>query len=212
MEPEVDWGAARAAMVRDQLERRGIRDERVLAAMRTVPRERFVPVEERAEAYADRALAIGYGQTISQPYIVALSLERLALRPSERLLEVGAGSGYAAAVAAQLVAEVVAVERIEALAARASATLTAIGVRNVRVLAADASRGVPLRAPYDAILVSAAASRLPMRLYHELAEHGRMLAPIGGPEEQRLDLVRRGPDGPVVSEGESCRFVPFVGG
>ena len=199
-------------MVERQLRDRGIRDERVLAAMTVVPRERFVPVEEEREAYADRALPIGYGQTISQPYIVALSLELLGLTGSERLLEVGAGSGYAAAVAARLVREVIAVERIEPLAQRALRALRDVGATNVRVLARDGARGVAEHAPYDAILVSAAASKLPLRLYHELTPDGRLVAPVGDPEGQRLDLVRRGDDGPVVTPGPSCRFVPLVGG
>ncbi len=199
-------------MVERQLRRRGIRDERVLRAMGEVPRERFVPPDARDEAYADRALPIGYGQTISQPYIVALSLELLATEPDDRLLEVGAGSGYAAAVAARLVRDVVAVERVEPLAARAARTHEALGIRNVRVLVGDGTRGVAEHAPYDAILVSAAATRLPLRLYHELAEHGRLVAPVGDADGQRLDLVRRGPEGPVVAEGPPCRFVPLVGG
>ncbi len=209
---EERWARARAAMVERQLRGRGIRDERVLRAMGEVPRERFVPPEARDEAYADRALPIGYGQTISQPYIVALSLELLATAEDERLLEVGAGSGYAAAVAARLVREVVAVERVEPLAARAARTHQALGIVNVRVLAGDGTRGVPEHAPYDAILVSAAATRLPLRLYHELTEDGRMVAPVGDADGQRLDLVRRGADGPVVTEGPSCRFVPLIGG
>jgi protein-L-isoaspartate(D-aspartate) O-methyltransferase len=199
-------------MVERQLRGRGIRDERVLAAMSEVPRERFVPVEDAGEAYADRAIAIGYGQTISQPYMVALALELLGLAGTERLLEVGAGSGYAAAVAARLVPEVVAVERVEALAQRALRALRDLGATNVRVLARDGARGVAEHAPYDAILVSAAASRLPLRLYHELTPEGRLVAPVGDPDGQRLDLVRRGPDGPLVTEGPLCRFVPLVGG
>jgi protein-L-isoaspartate(D-aspartate) O-methyltransferase len=199
-------------MVERQLRGRGIGDERVLAAMGSVPRERFVPVEDAAEAYADKALPIGYGQTISQPYMVALSLELLALTGGERLLEVGAGSGYAAAVAGRLVSEVIAVERIEPLAQRALRALRDTGATNVRVLARDGARGVADHAPYDAILVSAAASRLPLRLYHELAPDGRLVAPVGDADGQRLDLVRPGPDGPIVTEGPSCRFVPLVGG
>lgn len=199
-------------MVERQLRGRGIADERVLAAMAAVPRERFVPAEEAGEAYADRAIAIGYGQTISQPYIVALSLELLELTGTERLLEVGAGSGYAAAVAARLVGEVVAVERVEPLAQRALRALRDVGASDVRVLARDGARGVAEHAPYDAILVSAAASRLPLRLYHELTPEGRLVAPVGDPDRQRLDLIRRGPDGPLVTEGPSCRFVPLIGG
>ena len=207
-----DFAAARRHMVKRQLRGRGIADERVLAAMGEVPRERFVLPEDRAQAYDDTPLAIGYGQTISQPYIVALQLEQLGLRGDERLLEVGAGSGYAAAVASHLVREVVATERIGGLAARAARALAGVGATNVRVLAVDGQRGVPGAGPFDAILVSAAAERFPERLYHELAVEGRIVVPVGDDRGQRLELVRRGPHGPEVTHGVPCRFVPLLEG
>jgi protein-L-isoaspartate(D-aspartate) O-methyltransferase len=199
-------------MVELQLRNRGIRDPGVLRAMGEVERHRFVPADSEDDAYADRALPIGYGQTISQPYVVALALELLALTGGEHLLEVGAGSGYAACVAGHLVRDVVAVERIPQLAARASRALRAAGAANVRVLSADGSRGVPSEAPFDAVLVSAAAETLPMRLYHELRDGGRMVAPVGPPEEQRLELVRRRPGGPERTASVPCRFVPLIAG
>jgi protein-L-isoaspartate(D-aspartate) O-methyltransferase len=199
-------------MVETQLRLRGIDDERVLAAMAAVPREAFVLPEDVAHAYEDSPLAIGHGQTISQPYIVALQLELLALRGDERLLEVGAGSGYAAAVAARLARDVLATERIAGLAGRAARALARTGVTNARVLAVDGSRGVPGQGPFDAILVSAAAERFPGRLYHELAPGGRMVVPVGDADGQRLELVRRTDAGPEVTHSVPCRFVPLLEG
>jgi protein-L-isoaspartate(D-aspartate) O-methyltransferase len=203
-------GDERAQMVATQLTARGIRDQRVLDALGAVPREAFVPASSRDLAYADAALPIGYGQTISQPYMVALSLELLALRGDEVVLEVGAGSGYAAACLARLAARVVAVERVPELATRAAGVLARLGVANVRVLARDGSRGVPGEGPFDAILVSAAADSLPLRLYHELVEGGRLVAPVGAGDVQRLELVRHTPDGPQVTHSVSCRFVRLI--
>jgi protein-L-isoaspartate(D-aspartate) O-methyltransferase len=199
-------------MVEGQLRRRGIRDQSVLRAMGEVERELFVPVESAEDAYADRALPIGYGQTISQPYVVALALELLELTGSEHMLEVGAGSGYAAAVASRLVRDLVAVERIPQLAARARRALDRAGAGNIRLLENDGSRGVPAEAPFDAILVSAASPTVPLRLYHELTADGRMVAPVGPSEAQRLDLIRRSDEGPVVMHSVPCRFVPLIGG
>jgi protein-L-isoaspartate(D-aspartate) O-methyltransferase len=202
----------RRRMVDQQLRARGISDERVLAAMGSVERELFVPVESEEDAYADRALPIGYGQTISQPYVVALAFELLELSGSEHMLEVGAGSGYAACVASRLARDVIAVERIAPLAARARRALDRAGAGNVRVLESDGSRGIPSEAPFHAILVSAATPTVPMRLFHELTPDGRMVAPVGPAEAQRLDLVRHGPDGPLVTHSVPCRFVPLIGG
>jgi protein-L-isoaspartate(D-aspartate) O-methyltransferase len=199
-------------MVELQLRGRGIADERVLAAMAAVPREVFVLPEDREAAYEDRPLSIGHGQTISQPYIVALQLELLELTGSERLLEVGGGSGYAAAVAARLVREVVATERIGGLAARAARALARVGATNARVLALDGQRGVPGAGPFDAILVSAAPERFPQRLYRELAEGGRIVVPVGDADGQRLELVRRTASGPQVTHSVPCRFVPLLEG
>jgi protein-L-isoaspartate(D-aspartate) O-methyltransferase len=200
----------RARMVRDQLAGAGISDARVLDAFAVVPRERFVTAEHLADAYADCALPIGYGQTISQPFVVALALQLLVLAGTEHTLEVGAGSGYAAAVMSRLVRDLVAAERIPQLAARATRALADVGASNVRVLAADAGRGVAVYAPYDAILVSAAADTLPMRLYHELVDGGRMVAPIGRGSNQRLELVTKHRDGPRITESVAVRFVPLI--
>ncbi len=198
-------------MVERQLRRRGIRDERVLAALGRVPRELFVPVAERAAAYSDNALSIGCGQTISQPYMVARICEDLRLEGGERVLDVGAGSGYQAAVLAELAAEVVAVERIAGLAEQARANLAAAGYERVEVVVGDGTLGVPDRAPFDAIAVAAAAPEPPPALYEQLAEGGRLVVPVGERSEQQLLVVEKGADGRQVRRGVSCRFVPLVG-
>lgn len=197
----------REAMVERQLRARGIRDERVLAAMARVPREDFLPEEMRPRAYDDAALPIGDGQTISQPYMVARICEELELRGGERILDVGTGSGYQAAVLAELAAEVHSIERIPALAGRARAILGA----RVHVHVGDGSRGVPGHAPYAAIAVAAAAPRLPEALYEQLEPGGRLVVPIGSRREQLLHVVVRGPDGPALLRAVPCRFVPLVG-
>ena len=190
---------------------RQVRDRRVLAAMRAVPREAFVPPRLRRRAFADGALPIGWGQTISQPLIVAAAAEAAALRGGERALEVGAGSGYQAAVLARLAREVVAVERIEALRRRAAATLARLGVRNVRCLPAGPDSGAPDEAPFDAIVVSAAAPAVPPSLAAQLADGGRLVIPVGTRAEQELlVLTRRGGELRRRSLGR-CRFVPLIG-
>jgi protein-L-isoaspartate(D-aspartate) O-methyltransferase len=199
--------AEREAMVEQQLRQRGISDERVLDAMLRVPRELFVPEEVRARAYDDAALPIGEGQTISQPYMVARICEELALRGGERVLDVGTGSGYQAAVLAELAAEVHSVERIPALAERAQAIL---GVR-VQVHVGDGSRGLPEHAPFSGIAVAAAAPHLPEALYEQLELRGRLVVPIGGRFEQQLLVVVRTPEGPAVHHTVPCRFVPLIG-
>jgi protein-L-isoaspartate(D-aspartate) O-methyltransferase len=206
--PEVQ----RARMVRDQLEVRGIHDERVLAAMRAVPREGFVPPEQRAHAYEDGALAIGAEQTISQPFVVAFMAQALELGPEDRVLEVGAGSGYAAAVMARLVREVVALELVPELARRARATLAASQVDNVRVLDGDGTRTLAGEPPFEAISVAAAAERVPPALVAAIANGGRMVIPIGPRDaEQHLVRIRRGALGELVEERLlAVRFVPLI--
>jgi protein-L-isoaspartate(D-aspartate) O-methyltransferase len=203
----------RARMVDLQLYRRGIADERVLAAMGRVPRELFVPPELREAAYSDAALPIGDGQTISQPYMVALICEQLALHGNERVLDVGTGSGYQAAVLAELAAEVHTIERIPELAERASETLAAAGYgERVHLHVGDGSRGVPEYAPFAAIAVAAAALEPPPSLYEQLEPRGRLVVPVGGAGGQWLEVVVRTPEGPAVLRSVPCRFVPLVAG
>jgi protein-L-isoaspartate(D-aspartate) O-methyltransferase len=193
------------------LRRRGIADERVLAAMARVPRELFVPEDERRRSYADRALPIGYGQTISQPFMVAVICASLELAGPERVLDVGTGSGYQAAVLAELAAEVVTVERVPELAELARETLAAAGYDRVDVRVGDGTLGVPERAPYDGIAVAAAAPGIPRALYHQLVPGGRLVVPVGTLRDQRLETVVRGPHGPEVRSSVPCRFVPLLG-
>ena len=201
----------RQTMVARQLRARDISDERVLEAMERVPRELFVPDQERDHAYADAALPIGHGQTISQPYMVARIAEALALRPGERVLDVGTGSGYQAAVLAELGAEVVTIERIPELAERARGSLAAAGYPQVDVRVGDGTLGVPELAPFDAIAVAAAAPAFPETLYEQLRPRGRLVVPVGGEHMQRLEVIVRSPEGPAVVHSVPCRFVPLVG-
>jgi protein-L-isoaspartate(D-aspartate) O-methyltransferase len=193
------------------LRRRGIRDERVLAAMGRVPRELFVPEELRERAYDDGALPIGHDATISQPFMVATICALLELRGEERVLDVGTGSGYQAAILAELAAEVVTIERIPALADSARATLSEVGLAAVEVRVGDGSLGVPERAPFDGIAIAAAVPSVPAALYDQLAPGGRLVAPIGGRRGQRLQVVVSTETGPVVTRSVDCRFVPLVG-
>jgi len=206
-----DAAAVRAEMVERQLRRRGITDERVLSAMARVPRELFVPANLAARAYDDGALPIGHGQTISQPFVVAMICSLLDLEGHERVLDVGTGSGYQAAVLAELAAEVVTIERIAALAAEARARLAAAGYAAVDVRVGDGSLGVPERAPFDSIAVAAAAPSVPSALYAQLSEGGRIVVPRGTRWGQELTLVVRTPEGPVERASIPCRFVPLVG-
>ena len=207
------WADERARMVERQLRRRGIDDERVLAAMGRVPRELFVPPEVRDDAYSDAALPIGDGQTISQPYMAALICEQLALRGTERVLDVGTGSGYQAAVLAELGAEVHTIERIPELAERARASLAAAGYADrVHLHVGDGTLGVPARAPFAAIAVAAAALEAPPALYEQLEPRGRLVVPVGGAVGQWLEVVVRTPEGPAVLRSVPCRFVPLVAG
>jgi protein-L-isoaspartate(D-aspartate) O-methyltransferase len=200
-------------MVEWQLRRRGIADDRVLDAMARVPRELFVPRHLQEDAYADAALPIGEGQTISQPYMAALICEQLALRGDERVLDVGTGSGYQTAVLAELAAEVHTVERIPELAERARANLAAAGYEGrVHIHVGDGTRGVPEHAPFSAIAVAAAALEAPPALYEQLEPRGRLVVPVGGAGGQWLEIVIRTPEGPAVMRSVPCRFVPLVAG
>jgi len=203
--------AGRPAWVAEQLVGRGIGDERVLDAMAKVPRECFVPEELRRFAYSDRPLALPFGQTISQPYVVAYMCQSLALRGGERVLDVGTGSGYAAAVLAELAAEVDSVERIPELARGASAALAAAGYERVTVHVGDGALGLPSRAPFDAIAVAAASPALPPALWEQLGEGGRIVLPLGGARSlQRLCAFCRSAEGPRLLSSMPARFVPLV--
>ena len=207
----MDLNNERNAMVRAQLVQRGITDSRVLDAMATVPRHLFVPPEARAQAYGDRALPISEGQTISQPYIVALMAQALSLRPGDRVLEVGAGSGYAAAVLSRLAGEVYTIERWPALAETAERCLHDLGYMNVHVFHGDGTAGLPAYAPFDAVVVSAAAPWVPRPLREQLGEGGRLVIPVGGRNEQiLLRLIRTDHRTHTERLGE-VRFVPLVG-
>jgi protein-L-isoaspartate(D-aspartate) O-methyltransferase len=179
--------------------------------MARVPRELFVPEYLRDRAYDDAALPIGGGQTISQPYMVAKICEALSLRGDEHVLDVGSGSGYQAAVLAELADEVDTIERIPALADLARDNLAAVGYRRVRVHIGDGTRGLPERAPFDAIAVAAAAPRMPQTLYDQLEPHGRLVVPVGRFGVQRLEVIIRSPEGPAVVKSVPCRFVPLIG-
>jgi protein-L-isoaspartate(D-aspartate) O-methyltransferase len=205
-----DLTAARQLMVESQLRARGISDSRVLDAMLRVPRDLFVPETNLPEAYEDHPLPIGEGQTISQPYVVALMLESLQLAPTDKVLEVGTGSGYVTALLAELAARVFSIERHPALAERARSVLATLGYANVRVITGDGSLGVPAAAPFDAIIVSAAASVVPPALLDQLRELGRMIIPIGSQDSQQLEFIRIVNGRPVISIREAVRFVPLV--
>jgi len=201
----------RQHMVDVQVRARGIRDERVLAAMERVPRHEFVGGKYRDQAYEDHPVPIDEGQTLSQPYIVALMLAALSLRPSDKVLEIGTGSGYQTALLCELAATVYSIERHTSLAAAAEFTLTRLGYSNYKILVGDGSEGLPETAPYNAIIVSAAAPRIPGPLFDQLAEDGRMVIPVGSPHAQELQLIRKQLGEQRASVMEGCRFVPLVG-
>jgi protein-L-isoaspartate(D-aspartate) O-methyltransferase len=206
-----EYEPERRRMVEMQLRARDIVDERVLEAMERVPRELFVPDDLRGRAYDDVALPIGAGQTISQPYMVARIAEELGLDGDEHVLDVGTGSGYQAAVLAELADDVHTIERIPELAEHARRALAAARYGDVQVHVGDGSRGLPEQAPFDAIAVAAAAPDFPSALYEQLKIGGRLVVPVGGRRGQRLEVVVRTPEGPAVIRSVPCRFVPLVG-
>lgn len=206
-----DLDAARQAMVETQLRKRGLNDPAVLAVMGTVPRHEFVPAEFRSRAYEDAPLPIGEGQTISQPYIVAAMTAALRLAGNESVLEIGAGFGYQAAVLASLAKVVVTVEYRAELASEASVRLARLGYLNVHVHCGDGTLGLPDFAPFDAILVAAAAPSVPAPLRAQLADKGRMILPVGEVENQELRLIERFGNTFQLTVLEACRFVPLVG-
>jgi protein-L-isoaspartate(D-aspartate) O-methyltransferase len=211
MRREPNFEEERRFMVDRQLRARDIVDRRVLEAMERVPRELFVPDGLRARAYEDAALPIGEGQTISQPYMVARICETLSLTAGERVLDVGTGSGYQAAVLAELGAEVDTIERLPSLAEQARRNLASAGYDGVTVHVGDGTLGLPERAPFAGIAVAAAAPDVPPALYEQLEPRGRMVIPVGGLHGQRLELVIKSPEGPAVVRSVPCRFVPLVG-
>lgn len=206
-----DFAAARAAMVREQLAARGIRDQRVLAAFLAVPRERFLAPELASRAYEDTALPISAGQTISQPYMVATMTEALALRGDERVLEIGTGSGYQAALLSRLARRVYTVERHRELSERAQLVCHELGYANLAFRLLDGGQGWPEEAPFDAILVTAGARRVPSDLLAQLGLCGRMVVPVGPDEMQTLLLLCKGPEGIQETPITPCRFVPYIG-
>ena len=208
----MDWSDARQRMVDEQIVARGITDPAVLTALGEVPRHLLVPLEARPEAYDDHPLDLGWGQTISQPYIVALMTERLQVAPGQRVLEIGTGSGYQAALLDRLGAEVFSLELVPPLAERAAAVLARLGYHRVRVRCADGYLGWPEEAPFDRVVLTAAPPELPPALLAQLAPGGRLVAPVGT-DLQRLVLVERAADGTLsTSHVEWVRFVPMVHG
>lgn len=206
------FAAERWSMVEQQLRQRGICDERLLAAMNQVPRHEFVSQQNWAQAYADHPVAILEQQTTSQPYMIAAMIQAARIRPEDRVLEVGAGSGYQTALLAELASQVFAVERHASLSEAAHNTLERLGYRNAKVVTGDGSLGFPEAAPFDAIIVSAASPRIPPALVEQLAPGGHLVIPVGDAEQQLLQLVQRNGDGSTsVRTLEGCRFVPLIG-
>jgi len=198
-------------MVDEQIAARGIRDARLLDAMRRVPRHLFVPTDQQPLAYTDRALPIGADQTISQPFMVATMTEALGAGPSAVVLEVGTGSGYQAAVLSLLVREVITLERRPDLASAAASTLSSLGFQNVTVIVGDGTLGAPELGPFDGILVTAGAPRVPPALPAQLRDRGRLVIPVGPPSHQEVVVVSRRGDRFEESRREGCVFVPLIG-
>jgi len=210
---ETELAARRLQMVDEQIARRGVRDPAVLAAMRTVPRHLFVPAEQIEDAYTDGPLPIGHEQTISQPYVVASMTEHLALNHNSRVLEIGAGSGYQSAVLAEIASEVFTVEIIPELCKNLNQLFSRLGYRNIKTILGDGSLGWPEHAPYDGIIVTAAAPRLPESLMDQLAPSGRLIIPLatGSPHFQKLYLIHKMPEGIEKEYLYGVRFVPMRG-
>lgn len=208
---QTELAQQRADMVDVQLRRRGIHDERVLRAMEIVPRHEFVPWQLQREAYHDTPVPIGEGQTISQPYIVAHMLQALRLSPDDRVLEIGTGTGYEAAVLSRIVHEVYTIERLSTLAESASNIFNRLGYTNIHTIIGDGNRGYPQAAPYDAIVVAAAAPRIPEALFDQLKDGGRMIVPVGSADLQQLMLLTRHDGAFHTKLLDACRFVPLVG-
>jgi protein-L-isoaspartate(D-aspartate) O-methyltransferase len=208
----MEWESARERMVQAQIVGRGVRDPAVISAMRSVPRHEFVNPEYLDQAYADRPLPIGFGQTISQPFIVGYMTEALELGPDDRVLEVGTGSAYQSAVLAEIAREVFSIEIVPALAVRAGRKLRELGYRNVHVLCADGHQGLPRATPFDAILLTAAPPRIPAPLVEQLAAGGRLVAPVGPGFDQVIQRLRKTARGTVSEELIGVRFVPMTGG
>jgi protein-L-isoaspartate(D-aspartate) O-methyltransferase len=204
--------SAQDSMIQSQVIERGIREPRVIEALRAVPRDRFFPDETRGEAFADRAAPIGHGQTISQPYIVALMTQQLDIQPHHKILEIGTGSGYQTAILAKLAAEVFSIERVKPLLDSAWERLMDLGVRNVRFRHGDGTLGWPEAAPFDRILIAAGAPELPHRLLlTQLKDDGLAVLPVGSDDEQMLVLVRRRRERLETAEVSPCRFVKLIG-
>src|SRR6187397_2378564 len=206
----VDFAAQRQRMVEQQLKPRDIKDDRVLAAMAKVPREQFIPADARTDAYEDGPLPIGYDQTISQPYIVAFMTEQLRPKSSDRVLEIGSGSGYQAAILAELVADVYTIDIIEPLAKTAEATLQRLGYKNVHIKVGDGYKGWLEEAPFDAIIVTCAPEKVPQSLVDQLEEGGRMVIPVGARFAQQLHLFEKKNGQLKESVTLPVRFVPML--
>lgn len=211
MNTATPFEAERQQMVENQLRRRGIHDERVLEAMLAVPRHEFVPEAQRRLAYADRALPIGAWETISQPYIVAVMTQAADVHPGDRVLEIGTGAGYQAAILAYLGAQVFTIERNPELAEEAAERLERLGYDDVEVVTGDGSQGYSACAPYDAILVTAASPRAPQALVDQLAGGGRLVIPVGGRNEQQLEVIVKTDSEISRQTLDSCQFVPLLG-